>query len=157
MKNKKIFRFNAVDFLACTMVLLVIVLLGIHLYNHEFISDLGSPTQKDIEIIIESENIDEQFLVNIKTGDKVIEASSGYIFGSVKSISTHDSTEILDYSESKIIPNEKKLRVLISCSAEFDGNYYFINNQKIIVGEDYNLVVPNLYFSGKCISINPIQ
>lgn len=155
-------RFNAVDLL---LILLVLVIIGSLLLVFDPFSWISKSNSEEVTLryTVEIKNVSNDLKNNISSGDKVLNAATGYDMGTVVAIETQSSFEWVynegdDYMSKKYMTDKSDLIVTVDVKAIYEkGMGYMVDARQIAVGVLTNLRFPNFTGSGYCISIEKID
>lgn len=155
-------RFNAVDLL---LILLILVIIGSLLLVFDPFSWISKSNSEEVTLryTVEIKNVSNDLKNNIASGDKVLNASTGYDMGTVVAIETQSSFEWVynegdDYMSKKYMNDKSDIIVTIDVKAVYEADMgYMVDAKQIAVGVLTNLRFPSFTGSGYCISIEKIN
>ena len=155
-------RFNAVDLL---LILLVLLIIGSLLLVFDPFSWISKSDSEEVTLryTVEIKNVSNDLKNNISSGDKVLNAATGYDMGTVVAIETQSSFEWVynegdDYMSKKYMTDKSDLIVTVDVKAVYEKDMgYMVDAKQIAVGVLTNLRFPNFTGSGYCISIEKID
>ena len=161
MNNRKL-RFNAIDVIILLLIIAVVyVILNIFVFSDSK-NDTSAVNYKTIQYVVEINNIDERFADSVKSGQTVQDAIEKKNIGTVVGVqSTQYKKNSFNYEELReVVSNvENKISMKITIEAEaVDTEYaYTVNGCEIRVGQQYSLILPDMYGVGYCIDLNDNQ
>lgn len=155
-------RFNIVDLL---LILLILVIVGALLLMFDPFSLLSKNNSENVTLryTVEIKNIGNELKNNIKSGDKVLNSSTGYDMGTVVAVETQDSFEWEyiegdEYMSKKYMTDKSDVIVTIDVKTTYEqGIGYMVDGKQIAVGVLTALRFPNFVGSGYCISIERVS
>lgn len=152
--EKKKHRFNAVD-----LIILLAVAVSAVLLVKTFVLDAKSDVQDKavkLQYVIETDMISEDLADNVSVGDSVYDYETGRIIGTVTACDVRNATHVgMSSSGAQVVSDVVGYRSLyITVEGEASGgpSGYSVNSVPVSVGEDYALMLPQLYCTGSCIS-----
>jgi len=100
-----------------------------------------------MNVTVETNDIRVEYADNIKVGLPVRDAETGDLYGEIASVDIYDVSAASDDERDFCFA-----RITISCDAVNHGEYYSVNEKKLLVSDVDKYLIPDLYFEGKCIS-----
>jgi len=151
-------RFNLIDLILVVLVLLVIAIL-IQVFSPSLIQKLSSDQTKEIKYTVEFSGVDSDFVNKIKEEQLAVDSVSKNQMGKVFAISVEPYEELQDVENSNIgkmspYPDKINLQVTIVVTAAYTKDQgYFVNGDRIAVGEKLSLRFPDYVAEGYCIGL----
>ena len=157
-------RFNFVDFLILVFVALFIFL-GVYVIKPvSLIRRWMDNETYTVEYTVEIENVDEQFIENVRIGQICLDSVSKSELGSVVDVDGNTEYVVLEYDETNeqgvLTPYPDRYNLLITVHAECtyeEGRGYFANGTRIAVGEAMALRFSDFVGEGYCIGFTVID
>ncbi len=157
MNNRKL-RFNVIDILiilflaAAAAVVLYVFVFGVEKNGND------ANVKRDIQYVVEINNLDPNLSDAVKTGQAVQDAIERKSIGVVSGVEavpyrkiTFDAINgretVSDYAD------RITLRITIDASAEETDRAFTVDGCEIRVGEQYSLMLPDIYCVGYCIEL----
>ena len=153
MKRKKL---NRIDVVLVVLLLAALFLYGWHMYGERLQRVRNNAHDVRIDVTIDVDAVREGYRDHIRVGDAVTDASGSYI-GSVADVSFRELTAELSEGKEAVYPGYRRMTVTCRCDALYDGNTYRIGERTVVVGETYELAVPQLLFSGICTAVKQTE
>lgn len=156
--SKRKLRFNAVDALILLMIAAVVFVL---LYVFVF-SERGTPTAEvnytTIQYVVELQNIPEHFADVVKKGQLVEDAVERKKIGTVSGTQAVPYEKVtFDYENgwetSSTVEGKITLKITIEAQAVESDRAFTVDGCEIRVGQQYSLILPDLYGFGYCTEI----
>lgn len=161
MNNRKL-RFNAIDVIIILLLAAVVyVILNIFVFSDNK-NDSSAVNYKTIQYVVEVNNIDERFGSIVEFGQAVQDAVEKKNIGTVVGVQTSPYKKSnFNYEEQREVVStvENRISMKITIEAEaVDTEYaYTVNGCAIRVGQQYSLILPDMYAVGYCIDLNDKQ
>lgn len=160
-RAKRSGRFNIIDLLLVLIALSLIAALLYIFAPFSTIKNWFASEEKTIEYTVEFVGVDKAFVNKIQKNDIVVDAVSKNHIGTVQAAdfsypyTVFESVQKGDAMEGVLVEHPDKCNVIVTISAnatylEEDG--YRVNQYRIAVGEQMNLIFPN--FMGECYCID---
>lgn len=151
-------KFNIIDLVIIAAIILVVFAL-IKVYVIDKSSD-GANEKVSLQYVIETDMISEELADNVSVGDLVYDAESGKLIGEVTACDSRNATHVgVSQNGSQVVSDiagYKSLHITIVTEADGGAKGYFANSVSISVGNEYNMMFPELYCTGSCISAEVI-
>ena len=145
-------KLTVVDiFIICiTLVVVLFAAYRIAERNSPVASNRQPRTIADVTIQAE---IRKEYGNNISVGDTLVDSASGLIIGHISKIEYSDYIVHHKSSETDVSHPE-----IISANITFstdvnNGSYSVFPLSRIVIGQEYSLVAPDLFFHGTCMSV----
>lgn len=161
MNNKKP-RFNVVDGLIILLIAAVIFAAVYIFVLRKNKSDGAEVNYQTIEYVVEMKNVDERYAGAVKKDQPIQDAIKRKNIGKVVGVqsvpyekitfNSVDGVETVSEVEGKIT-----MTVTIEATAVATDQAFTVDGCVIRVGQEYSLMLPNMYFVGYCIEINELQ
>ena len=151
-------RFNIIDVIIILLILVTAALL-VKIY---IIDDAGDVTSKSaaVQFVVCTDTISEELSDNVAVGDKVFDYASGKEIGTVSACdvrnATYSGTSQSGATVVSEIAGSKTLYITVEASASVTDDAYRIGSLPVRVGEKYTFMLPHLYCTGSCISVELI-
>lgn len=140
MKKLKIFRkFNIIDFLAVTLLLVALIVSGYYFTRDD---GLFTKHQFEIEYTIKIDKIENEFIGNLSDGDELYDFSTTFPIGKVSEI----RTAVVDKQYSE-------MEVVVKADAEVHGGVFSVSGVDIFTGKWIEFRTPSLVHGGNCIAV----
>lgn len=158
MKVKR-FKFNFFDFFIFVVVLAVVVFYSYYLNNISKNDIKSTATPVSAEVLVEVEKIRADYLQGISVGDAVAFADDGNILGNIRNISVSDIYIENDENSLGVFRDTeyKKAIITIKCDLNEIGIYFYSGDNKVVIGETYNFIIPDAYIVAKCTSVSIVD
>jgi len=154
-KQKKIYKFNIIDFVLVMIILAAVaVLLYVMLGNNLLAGKENTTIIYTIEIdLLKNELVTAAN--QITPGTKITDSVRGYEIGEVQSVKITDATQNrTDLStgvvSSKPFPNHSKVIITVKAKCVKEKARYVINGKTIMVGVAISFRTPNFISYGTC-------
>ncbi len=157
--TKRKLRFNAVD---AILIFAVAAVLFVLLYIFVFDKDSGqtaeTPSEK-IQYTILVQNLDESYVNIVKAGQPVTDAIKKKSIGTVAGVQVSEMIQAaIDYEAEKevysVVEGQINLKITIEAQAQITDQQISVDGCVIRVGNQYSLMLPDIYCVGYCIDIN---
>ncbi len=156
--SKRKLRFNAIDGLIILVIAAVVfVLLYVFVFS-ERENQTAQVTYKNIQYVVEIQNIDERLEEAVKKGQLVEEAVERKKIGTVSGVQAVPFEKItFDYETGKettaSVDGKINLKITIEAQAVETDRAFTVDGYEIRVGQQYSLILPDLYGYGYCTEI----
>lgn len=159
--SKRKFKFNIVDFILIIAFIAAAVLVWLVFSPKGIYKEDNLKTVK-VEYVVEVRSIREDFLKKVDTVSTAYDLDTGKEIGIVTNFDSsptyHIGKNIITASQVlSEVENRKDLHITIEAEAQIKENRYAINDIFIDIGSTVNLMFPELYCSGTCISYTIIE
>ena len=157
--NKRKLRFNALDAL---LILILAAVIGVVLYVFVLNKDDGQSAQsnsKPIEYTIYVKELEEYCSDLVKAGQPVTDAIRKQSIGTVVGVEESPMMETtFNYEDGVEVDARVEgmicLKITVAANATDTGRAFIVDGCTIRVGEQYSIMLPELYCTGYCIDIN---
>ncbi len=151
-KQKAKISINLIDIITVIALIAGLAVAGLGIYHS--LSTAGE--QVRIRYVIESEPMDDSFTSKVNVGDGVYDFESSRQIGTVRSASAASAGQS---SAEKVAEGAKKsiLYITAETTAVRTSTGYAAGGTLINVGRELELRMPDLFCSGRCISIEIIK
>ena len=159
MKKHK-FKFNFIDIILLTVILVAAVLLA-YIFMSGRIESFGNKTITiEYEVLIT--RVREEFRGNVNVGDKVVDSVKLMEIGEVTNVRYDDSQYIISELASTeiyypVYPEHLDMTVSMRAEATVSSGLYMINGYHVAVGELVSIRVPNYTGSGYCTMVREVK
>lgn len=151
-------RFNFIDVLIILTVVAVAAVL-VKLYVFDGKSDVQTKNAS-IQYVVCTDMISEELSDNVTVGDTVFDYSSGKEIGKVIACdirnATHTGTSQSGTPVVSEIVGSKVLYITVEATATVYDDGYYVGSVPVSVGNSFKFMLPKLYCTGKCISVEVI-
>lgn len=160
--NKRKIRFNAVDVLIILVLAAAIfLLLYVFVFSGNKTETVDSAT-RNIRYVVEINNLDSNMSEAVKAGQAVQDAVERKNIGTVSGVQYLPYRKItFDYENGKETVSEAEnkvtLRITIDAEALETDRAFTVDGREIRVGEQYSLMLPDMYCVGYCIELTDSQ
>ena len=157
--NRRKLRFNAIDALIILVIAAaVFVLLYVFVFSGRGTQTTAETTYTTIEYVVELQNIDEHLADAVKHGQLVEDAVERKKIGTVSGVQPVDYEKItIDYENGKEttakVDGKITLKITIEAQAIETDRAFTVDGCEIRVGQQYSLILPDLYGYGYCTEI----
>lgn len=153
--NRTKHRFNFIDVLIIVTVLIVAaVLVKIYIIDEKNEVQLKNTT---VQYVVCTDALSEEISDNVSEGDSVYDYSSKKEIGTVTAcdVRTASHTGVSQSGESVVseMVGYKVLYITVEATATVYDDGYLIGNVPVRAGETLELMLPELYCTAECISI----
>lgn len=156
-KKKSRIGINLVDIITVIALIAALATAGLGIYNS--LSSSGS--QVRIRYIVEAEPMDSSLTAKVNTGDGIYESDSARQIGTVRAASSapayYTGTGSAGEKVDTPIEGQSVLYITAETTAVKTDTGYAAGSTLIGIGRELELRMPNLYCTGKCISIEIIE
>ncbi len=145
---KKIIKFNIIDLLIFTA-LVFAVLITVFCMSDNFEEMIFTDDRKDkADITVKTGLLSDEYSDKLSLGQNVIDYDTGDVLGIISNI-------VLNYPETMDTNESHNFYAVIEIAseAEFNGDYFLLNNKKLLANKITRFSVPELYFEGNIISV----
>lgn len=157
--NRRKLRFNAVD--AILLIIIAVVIFAV-LYIFVFSEDSNQSADsnfKNIQYTILVQNLDEHYDEMIKVGQPVTDGVEKKGIGTITGIQDTPMVKTaFDYIEGKevdvTVEGKINVKITIEAQAAETDHAFTVDGCEIRVGEQYSLMLPDIYCVGYCIDID---
>ncbi|MBR2459982.1 MAG: DUF4330 domain-containing protein [Clostridia bacterium] len=157
-KKSREYRFNIFDVILIVIFMAVIVSVAMLVIRS--LPDDGTLTGNvRVSYVISVNDIPEEVGDEVAVGQKVYDASTGEIIGTVSSVIVNGHiikgvNQETGENIANTVPGRCDLNVTVEAAAKYDGNRYEINGKRIACGEMFEFRTSTASLSGICISMN---
>lgn len=155
--------FNIID----VLIILLVVAVGFAAYFLFFRSDAATERNGDeekikIRYVLQVSELPAEYADNIKEGECLIDYATHVSAGDVVAVGSeefvyvgHDKTT----GEQKLTPVKEltNLYITVEGEARMFKEMYVVNNTSVYVGKRIDLMMPDLFCTGTCISLEVIE
>ena len=149
-------KLTAVDVFLICITLIVVFFLGYRIARNN--TEIAESKQQYTvaEVTIRAE-VRKEYYNNISVGDTLIDSESGLFIGHVSKIEytdhiIHHSTTGSDMEHPEIL-----LVDITFTTSMNNGSYSVFPVSRIVIGQEYALSSPNLFFKGTCMSVEETE
>ncbi len=161
--QKRKFTFNIID--ALIIVLVLAVGLGAYLLffreNSDAIEDAIAENVK-IRYVLQVNELPAEYADNIQTGECVIDYGTHTSAGDVVAIGSEDFVYVgydKTTGQQKLTPIKELVNLYITVEGEatMKNEMYYVNDTAVYVGRRLDMMMPDLFCAGNCISLEVIE
>lgn len=157
--SKRKLRFNAIDALIILVIAAaVFVLLYVFVFSGRGTQTTAEVTTTTIRYVVELQNMDEHLQDTVKKGQLVEDAVERKKIGTVSGIQAVPFEKItFDYVNGRettsSVEGKVTLKITIEAQAVETDRAFTVDGCEIRVGQQYSLILPDLYGYGYCTEI----
>lgn len=133
-------KINIIDLLICAVILSVIVFILGAKNNDEANVTVTPSNKKEIYIVAEAYNLNEEIAKSFIEGDKIV-AQNRYQEGTIDQVTITEANYVGTTIDGDLVaqssPLFKNIEVGISCTVNVNGPYMDIGGQEIKIGNSY--------------------
>ncbi len=160
--TKRKLKFNAVDALIILLIAAVIFALAYIFVLSDNNNDGTAVNYKTIQYVVEVSNIEERFAESVKEGQTVQDAVERKNIGTVVGVqSVQYRKSGFDYTTNtetiSSVENKIALKITIEAQAVDTERAFIVDGCEIRVGQQYSLILPEMYGVGYCVDLIDIQ
>ncbi len=157
--SKRKLRFNAIDALIVLVIAAaVFVLLYVFIFSGRGTQTAAEVNYTTIQYVVELQNIDEHLEDAVKKGQLVEDAVERKKIGTVSGVQAVPFEKItFDYENGRettaAVDGKITLKITIEAQAVETDRAFTVDGCEIRVGQQYSLILPDLYGYGYCTEI----
>lgn len=161
--QKRKSSFNLID--ALIIILLAVALVGAYfLFFGRGIadSDGANASTAKIRYVLQVNELPIEYSDNIKTGETVIDYGTETDAGTVIAVDYKNSVYVgydKTTGEQKLTTLDEyvDLYITVEANARVKNNVYYVNDTSMYIGKSLEMMMPDLFCSGSCISLDTVE
>lgn len=157
MNTKQKKKLNIVDIIIALTLLALVTAAAIGLFRG--LSTTGEKVT--VKYVMEISPIDQEFTSKVVEGQAVFNYSDSSNIGKISAVATsqayHTGTDSQGSVVSSPIEGKSTLHLTVTATATKVDTGYAVDNTVISIGKHLDLRLPNLYCTGKCVSLEIVE
>ena len=146
LKNK--LRINWVDIIFVLIFVSMLFVLSLGTFGKDVSARFSHSENADIYITVRTDIIDYEYAKMLKSGEVVLDAETYNRVGKILDVEINDKI-FRRFSDGEVAI----ATVTIACEGKTHGDYFTVNDKKIIISDKRRYIVPGYCFTGTCIAV----